>query len=538
MTAWGITPAVAIDGSPIASEVSARLERVTVDQDALRPDMFELVLRDPAHDVLDRARARIGARVRVAVTAADGTEEELIDGEMTSLEAEFDAAGGRAAMRGYDVSHRLTRGARTETYRDVTDADIARTLARRAGIDAGRIEDTAVVHTLVSQVHASDWEFLQARARGIGYVAAIVSGRLDFRPPTDSREAPDEGRLDRQQPLQLLLGSDLQAFRPRVSSSGQVGSVEVRGWSADRKEAIVASADARTTRAELADRPAELAARFGDQRLVSASRPYGRQPEVDDAARALSDRVASAFAEADGTARGNPALRAGRAVNIGLVGPSFDGRYVLSATRHVFDEDGYRTNLTISGAHDRSLLGLVADGPEAHRIAGVVSGIVTAVDDPDARGRVKLRLPWLSDSYETDWARVAQLSAGGRRGSAFLPEVGDEVLVAFEQGDVERPYVLGGLYNGVDEPDLGGPLVEGGAVRRRGLTTTAGHRLVFVEGGTTTVQLSSRGDVAIEASGDVAIEAGGKLELSAGRGVTIDAGAGDVTVTGRTIRLN
>jgi len=176
-----------------------------------------------------------------------------------------------------------------------------------------------------------------------------------------------------------------------------------------------------------------------------------------------------------------------------------------------------------------------------------VTAVVTAVDDPEGQGRVKLRMPWLSDSYETEWVRMAQLSAGGARGSAFTPEVGDEVLAAFEHGDVRRPYVLGGLYNGVDKPDLGGELTDGGAVRRRGVTTVGGHRLVFVEGGgSTEVELSASGDVTIRASGDATIRADGDatvsadgtLDLKAGRGVTIDAGAGDVTVSGTTIRLN
>ena len=527
---WALRPAVSVDGAALDERSAARLERVVVDQDALRPDMFELSLRDHERGALDSAGARIGAEVRIAATGAGGGEEELIVGDVTSLEAEFDATGNRVVVRGYDRSHRFTRGVRTDTYRDVTDADIARTLAQRAGIQTGRIEDTSVVHPLVSQVNASDWDFLQARARVVGYVAAVVSGRLDFHPPGDSADAPEPGRLDASDPLQLVLGAELETFRPRISSSGQVRGVEVRGWSAERKEAVVGTADARTRSARVTDDPATLAGLFGEPRAIATDRPFAEQAEVDEAARALADRVASAFAEADGVARGNPALRAGRAVSIALVGERFEGRYVLSTTRHVFDEHGYRTHLGISGAHDRSLLGLTSGGAPAERVAGVVTGVVTAVDDPDGRGRVKLRLPWLSESYESGWARVAQLNAGGGRGSAFTPEIGDEVLVAFEHGDVRSPFVVGGLYNGVDAPDLGGDLVEGGSVRRRGISTVAGHRLVFVEGGSTEVELS--------ASGDVVIRATGRLDLTARSGISIDAGAGDVTVSGTTIRLN
>jgi uncharacterized protein involved in type VI secretion and phage assembly len=81
--------------------------------------------------------------------------------------------------------------------------------------------------------------------------------------------------------------------------------------------------------------------------------------------------------------------------------------------------------------------------------------LVTDVRDPDGLGRVKVKLPWAPDSdgasYEA-WARVATLMAGNKRGSWFIPDTNDEVLVAFEGCDPRRPYVIGGLWNGTDAP--------------------------------------------------------------------------------------
>src|SRR5215472_353851 len=89
---------------------------------------------------------------------------------------------------------------------------------------------------------------------------------------------------------------------------------------------------------------------------------------------------------------------------------------------------------------------------ESDRIYGVVVGIVTNNQDPDGMGRVKVKFPWLSDQDESWWARIATVMAGSSRGSYFLPEVNDEVMVAFEHGDVRFPYVLGALWNGKDSP--------------------------------------------------------------------------------------
>jgi uncharacterized protein involved in type VI secretion and phage assembly len=83
----------------------------------------------------------------------------------------------------------------------------------------------------------------------------------------------------------------------------------------------------------------------------------------------------------------------------------------------------------------------------------VVIAQVSDANDPAKQGRVKLTFPWLSDDYVSDWARTLQPGAGKNRGAMVLPEVGDEVLVAFEQQDPQRPYVLGGLFNGIDTPN-------------------------------------------------------------------------------------
>jgi len=109
--------------------------------------------------------------------------------------------------------------------------------------------------------------------------------------------------------------------------------------------------------------------------------------------------------------------------------------------------------------HDRTPLELIIDGRVptglGGRWYGVYPGLVSDIKDPDGTGRVKVTLPWSpdtgSDRYEA-WARVATLMGGSNRGSWFIPDVNDEVLLVFEGGDPRRPYVIGGLWNGSDSP--------------------------------------------------------------------------------------
>ena len=87
----------------------------------------------------------------------------------------------------------------------------------------------------------------------------------------------------------------------------------------------------------------------------------------------------------------------------------------------------------------------------------MVNALVSNIDDPDELGRMKVTFPWLGDKSESHWARVAVPGAGNERGVLIMPEVGDEVLVAFDHGDPRLPYVIGGLYNGKDKPAVPAP---------------------------------------------------------------------------------
>lgn len=116
------------------------------------------------------------------------------------------------------------------------------------------------------------------------------------------------------------------------------------------------------------------------------------------------------------------------------------------------------------------------DESRVRRITGVVIGIVTNNKDTEGMGRVKVKFPWRGDSDESYWARVSTLMAGKDRGSFFLPEVGDEVLVAFDHGDINHPYVIGTLWNGVDTPP---ETNADGKNNIRKIKSRSGHEIIF-----------------------------------------------------------
>ncbi len=121
-------------------------------------------------------------------------------------------------------------------------------------------------------------------------------------------------------------------------------------------------------------------------------------------------------------------------------------------------------------------LDLLISNNQNHHFYGVTVGLVTNNKDPEGLGRVKVKFPWLSEKEESYWARVLTLMAGNDRGMYFLPEVDDEVLVAFEQGDMSFPYILGALWNGKDQPPGKN---DDGKNNQRIIKSRSGHQIVL-----------------------------------------------------------
>lgn len=540
---------IEVEGTPLPADIEPLLESGYVDDSSHLPDLFVLRFRDADHQVLGKGHFKIGAKIKISVDTGVGSPQPLMTGEVTAVEAEFDSTGTFAIVRGFDHAHRLFHGRRTFTYKQVTASDIASAVAQRASLKVAKVEGTKTVYEHVTQGGVSDWRFLSDLAREIGFEVAVRDGEFHFSSPRPSNDAPERGGRPATDPLVLNLGTDLLRVHATVTAAQQVKSVQVRGWDVAQKRALVANVPAKTTSAAVSGgvTPAGLAGLFGNPVYVTGDVPYRTQAEVETAAGALAEQVASGFAGIEALARGNPALRAGAAIALDNMGEPFNGKYTITSSRHQYDSlSGYTTALTVSGRQERSLYGLTSGTGGGSGSPGVVVATVTDANDPEQQGRVKVAFPWLSDDYVSDWARTVQPGAGKDRGWMVLPEVGDEVLVAFEQGEIRRPYVLGGLYNGQDTPNTGGiSLVDGssGAINRRSMISRKGHRIDLLDedGKTEGITLTSTGDkvqLLLDHTGTkVTVHSDGTVLIEGKQGVVVDAGSSTLDLKGTDIKL-
>ena len=548
-----ISRLIEIDGSTLADDVDRQLESAVVVDRLAMPDTFSLVFRDPDRDVLGRAGLEVGSKVVISTTStSEDNPKQLIDAEVTSIESEYGPHGTLAVVRGYDRSHRLAAGRKSATFLNVKYSDIAGQIARAASLQTD-IDETDGTYEHVFQTNQSDLDFLYGLARQIGYDCRVAGETLQFKRPVESSTGPAENDGSSTRPTELLWGDSLLDFRARMSAVAQVSKVEVRGWDPKEKKEIIGTAASSAAHADLPMKPGDLADKVGGQTHVVVDHGVASQQEADQLAAARAEQIGSAAFEATAVCAGSPDLKAGVAVSVTGVDPALTGKWVISGSRHEFGAGLYRTSLEFAGRQDRSIHGLLSQGAggAGDRMAGVAIGVVDDNNDPDESGRVKVRLPWLAGDAISNWARMAAPGAGKDSGMVWLPQVGDEVLVAFEFGEMSRPIVISGLWNGKDtipfnyDSDL-----DAGDVTSRGWTSRSGHKITFWESSSDSsiqlltangsvnivlddknkeIRIETEGKVTIDAKQDVSIKAGGSMKLEA---------SGQMTIKGATVAIN
>jgi uncharacterized protein involved in type VI secretion and phage assembly len=200
--------------------------------------------------------------------------------------------------------------------------------------------------------------------------------------------------------------------------------------------------------------------------------------------------------------------------------------------------------LSPSGGHESS-----------GKFFGVVVGIVTNNQDPENMARVRVKFPWLSDDHESWWARIAVPMGGSGRGTYFLPEVDDEVLVAFEHGDVRSPYVVGALWNGKDSPPTNnsdgknnirlihsrsGHLVRlddtDGDEKIEVIDKTAGNKIT-IKSSDNSMRLECTGKMTLHATAGMEITCDADIKIQANATMDIESTA-PMTIKGAMVNIN
>jgi phage protein D len=526
---------VKIGGSRISDVLAEGLTEIEVENDLHVPDVATLRfhLNDTDGDVANLPDVVMKDYLQQGVTlevfhVVKSKEKRIFSGEVTSVSLEYSMhePGGPmlAAVQAFSRSHRLHRGRKTRSFTSAKASEVASKIAQEHGLTP-KVKTTAGVYERLFQSRQTDWEFLRQLAGRVGYDVYVVDKELHFEPRGDSSS-----------PVELEWGQELVQFRVRANTAFQTPEVTVRGWDWEKQQALIGKASTGKGAPKIGEGrsgTAQAKAAFGDAALEITNLSVETQDEAQKAAQAAADEIAMGHIYAEGTtAQGMGELLPGAAVQVKGVGKRFSGAYSVTAATHRYTGwGGYTTTFVIGGRKPNTLTALVENGGAASaagQINGVVVGVVSNIEDPKDLSRVKVAFPSLADKQESDWVRRATPDAGPTRGVQWTPEVGDEVLVAFEHGDLNRPYILGSLWNGKSAPPLKtSEAASGGKVKQRVIQSKAGHVVILddTDGAEkivirdktkkNEVEIDSKTNaITITSSKDLTIKASGKVDIS------------------------
>jgi uncharacterized protein involved in type VI secretion and phage assembly len=438
---------IKINGADLDPVEANAVHEIKVTNFMRLPDVCTLAVGYPAKkeeqgnpfQPLDESVFKIGADLEVKLGGTDEmTTQSLFLGEIVTIEPDFQAGAVQLIVRAYDRAHRMMRSRKQRAFVQMSIADIVKKICGEYGLTPKVRASTGRLDYVI-QHNETDWDFLWRLATRAGCEFYVVKNREGhFAPPGDGADQ-----------VELEFPQTLRSFRPRMTAVQQVESVNVRGWDHKSKRVISNSQSRPTQVTEAGIKRSDIKNKFPGAKLEIAGQSLRTSGEAEGIAKSQLDRIANLYLAAEGTCAGNPKIRAGVKLKITGVGTNYSGTYRVAKAVHTLRGD-YTTQFSNSvGEH--TLVGQVGGNGAGHKIDSLIVGIVVNNNDPEKMGRVKVKLPALSDQ-ESFWAPVALPAAGNERGLSMLPVVDEQVIVGFENGDPSYPYVLGSVFNGKDKP--------------------------------------------------------------------------------------
>jgi phage baseplate assembly protein gpV len=529
-------PVVKLDGVALSAEVMDLLVELRAELSV--GEASRLQMRIVLHEGWNR-KFKIGTTFEVAMDAGTGTPQPVLEGEITGVAVEADVYSTELVVTGYDKRHRLGNNLTVQTHVNQSYKDVILALAQKSGMRAtvdASLGSPRFPHIIQA---TTDLAFIADIARRTGMECAMDGDQLHVRPRTSGTT------------VTLEMGEQLRSFRARYTATERPTTVTVTGWDPASKRSVTANGDVEltTTPHDVPIAPARPPQKFGARNANVWRGALTSVAESESVAKGIARRMTSNELAGHGEAIGTPALGPGCLVAITGIDDQWNGSYYVTSVEHVYGLDTtYVTRFTVGGLDTNGLVDLVGSPASQSALsvlpAGVTIGIVTNVKDTKnthKSGHVKVKFPYLGDNVESWWARVATIGAGGQRGVMFMPEVGDEVLVAFEHGDIRRPYVIGSLWNGVDAPPL--DVAEVDTKDKRVIVSRTGHKLTFFDGAA-----PAKSNVSIVLGDDTTklhlgkdkvelISNNKSIEIKHSKGSILLTDSGDIQITGGNIKI-
>ncbi|MEO9325432.1 phage baseplate assembly protein V [Nocardioides sp. C4-1] len=461
-------------------------------------------------------------------------ETPLMTGEVTSMGLEQNSSQApELVVTVDDRSCRLAVGTQNRAFLNLTHADLIRKLVTDAGLTLSASGTSAATHPYLLQT-GSNLAFLNEVCARAGLVWWVEGAKQLKVAPAGSSSGT----------ATVKLGEDLTAFSVRATTTGPE-SVEVRGWNPEQQQAFTGTHQ--TKIGQESNFVASAAGRKASARGSTAVALASPSPiDADEAtlfAKAKFAEAASAAVVATGTGYVNGDLTLTAKVTVENAGPA-SGTYTISRIEHTYGRSGFTTRFTAGPVRPTGLvdvLGTTRPGAGL-QVGGVFAAVVSDVKDPDDKGRIRVAWKVVDDQVESAWGRIVTLGAGKSRGMVFFPEVGDEVLIAFEHGDTRRPVILGGLFSSVNTLPTKDD-IDQDKIKYRRITSRLGHVVELADGSAEADQhilltlAGKKHKIRLGADQLDVVTDGTPISMTNGQAKVVLAKNGDITIDGNNIEI-
>lgn len=440
-----------------------------------------------------------------------------------------------------DKCVRMSAGRRNRYFEDIKDSDVMEQLiGQYSGLDKD-VEATSLKHAELVQHHCTDWDFLLSRAEANGRLVVVDDGKVQVKKPYTNTEPA----------LSVAYGNTLLEFEGEMDARTQWRSVEAQAWDYSNQAMFIRSTDAAPV-SEPGNLSGSTLAKTIDLEKFEL-RHSGQLVEAELQAWTDAAMLKSRLAKVCGRAKifGFAEIKPGQLIELQGVGERFNGKAFVSAVRHDVGNGAWDTHVQFGMPlrwFHRSPE--IMDASAAGLLPGVqglqIGKVVQLQDDPNGEHRILVRLPIVDNTAPGIWARVASLDAGEDRGAFFRPEIDDEVVVGFVNGDPRDSLVLGMLHSSAKPA----PLEAQDDNHEKGFQTRSKMRVLFnddtktitidtpegnsivLDEDSTSITIKDQNDnkVVLNSAGidldspkDIKINAGGKIEISATGDLTMSA---------------
>ena len=546
-------PLIYVGGSEMNEAAREALVELRVQMQLRLPGLVQLRFEDPDGSLTTSGAFGMGKSVEVKMpggTLVIAAEITGIAFEASEGSTPRDRSGGRTGtinelvVTAYDKAYKMTRNCTIKGHESTTSSDIVTQIAQAAGMSVSTTATSPLPY--IAQAH-SDFDMLNALADRVGFDWWVAAGNtLHF------------GRASGGGTTTLKLGTDaLTSFSVRASGLAP-DTISVRGWLPEQQQDLAQTSQLSQSTlwpsgpafVNGSNGAKHVGSALGAGTLITSAPGVSSVSDAKAVADGLRDRLAAASVTAKGAGAGDAAIVLGSSVTVQEAGP-INGTYQVTKVEHVLRRSHFETRFVAGDRTPSGLVDSLADGKAGAmmplRHEGLVIGTVTSLGDPEHKGLLRVKFPGLDQQLASAWARFLAVGGGGdnARGFVALPEVGDEVLVGFEGGDVHRPVVIGGLYTSGSK--VGDWDVQDGKVMSRRLVTRDGHTLEIKDGNDDANKYfkfttkGGQGDVLLRLGGDkvdLTTPAQVPVKVTAGQGSFEIDGQGNITLKGPKITID